>query len=228
LCAPVADSVERHREAAIAQVAAGGDFVRDALPVEQSTRDGSARPTALRSTAGALRRILAVALCGLALGTPAAPAEAEFDEQRVMAAFLFNFVKFVSWPEDAFSGPDASIEIAVLGDPSFRDLMAQSVRDKLVGGRPLQVTVVSAPFEAKSAHLLFMPAHQAPRADQVAGLRGTHVLTVADADGFARSGGMVAFVRENNKLRFEINESAAKQAGLSGSSRLLSVAGQVH
>jgi hypothetical protein len=54
------------------------------------------------------------------------------------------------------------------------------------------------------------------------------VLTVADADGFARSGGMVAFVRENNKLRFEINESAAKQAGLSVSSRLLSVARQVH
>jgi hypothetical protein len=119
LCAPVADSVERHREAAIAQVAAGGDFVRDALPVEQSTRDGSARPTALRSTAGALRRILAVALCGLALGTPAAPAEAEFDEQRVMAAFLFNFVKFVSWPEDAYSGPDASIEIKGASDTDY-------------------------------------------------------------------------------------------------------------
>lgn len=175
------------------------------------------------------RRVLAVASCALALGTAMAlPADAEIDEQRLMAAFLFNFVKFVSWPDEAFSGPDASIEIAVLGDASFRNLMQQSVGDKIVSGRPLEVTVVGSPYEARSAHLLFMPANQAPRVDQVASLRGTHVLTVADAEDFARGGGMVSFVRENNKLRFEINESAAKRAGLSVSSRLLSVARQVH
>lgn len=176
-----------------------------------------------------VRRVLAAGFCALALGASVGlPARAEVDEQRLMAAFLFNFVKFVSWPEEAFSGPDASIEIAVLGDVSFRNLMQQSVGDKIVGGRPIQVTVVGSPFEARSAHLLFMPANQAPRVDQVSSLRGTHVLTVADAEGFARGGGMVAFVRENNKLRFEINESAAKRAGLTVSSRLLSVARQVH
>ena len=175
------------------------------------------------------RGVLLAALCGLLLGPFAAlPGHAEFEEQQVMAAFLFNFVKLVTWPEEAFGGADAPIRVAVLGDDSFRALLVKSIQGKEAGGRTLEVVGVASIPEASSAQVLFLPASQGPRAAMVESLVASHVLTVADAESFARDGGMVAFVREGNKLRFEINESAAKKAGLSVSSRLLRVAKQVH
>jgi hypothetical protein len=157
----------------------------------------------------------------------AAPARAQIDEREVMAAFLFNFLKFVTWPEESFPSPDAPIQIAVLRDEAFRDIVDELAGDKVVGGRALRVTTVSSPAEARSAQLLFVPADQTPAPEFLAELRGSHVLTVADAENFAQEGGMVGFVREDNRLRFEINESAARRAGLAVSSRLLRLATKV-
>ena len=42
-----------------------------------------------------------------------------------------------------------------------------------------------------------------------------------------RDGGMIAFVIENRRVRFEINQTAAEKAGIKLSSRLLSVAKSV-
>jgi hypothetical protein len=49
-------------------------------------------------------------------------------------------------------------------------------------------------------------------------------LTVGDTDRFVETGGMINFVKEGKKIRFEINEAAAKRAGLRVSSKLLSLA----
>jgi hypothetical protein len=53
------------------------------------------------------------------------------------------------------------------------------------------------------------------------------VLTVSDRSGFLRDGGMIGFVIENRRVRFDINQAAAVRAGLSLSSKLLSVARSV-
>ncbi len=57
-----------------------------------------------------------------------------------------------------------------------------------------------------------------------ASVSGSNVFTVADRAGFARGGGIANFIRANKKIRFEINPSAAKKAGLKVSSRLLRLA----
>ena len=53
------------------------------------------------------------------------------------------------------------------------------------------------------------------------------VLTVGDGERFVRGGGMVAFIIENRRVRFDINPSAAAGAGLKISSKLLSLARHV-
>jgi hypothetical protein len=50
------------------------------------------------------------------------------------------------------------------------------------------------------------------------------VLTVSDMPKFSLRGGMIQFVQEGKKVRFEVNLSAVQQAGLSLSSELLKVA----
>jgi hypothetical protein len=58
-------------------------------------------------------------------------------------------------------------------------------------------------------------------------VRGAHVLTVGDAPDFLARGGVVEFVREGNRVRFDVNIGEAQRAGLVVSSRLLRVARHV-
>jgi len=50
------------------------------------------------------------------------------------------------------------------------------------------------------------------------------ILTVGETPGFAERGGVIRLVLEDNKVRFEVNVDAAHQAGLTISSRLLTLA----
>jgi hypothetical protein len=49
-------------------------------------------------------------------------------------------------------------------------------------------------------------------------------LTVSDIPQFSQRGGMIQFVLEGNRIRFEVNLTATRRAGLSLSSELLKVA----
>ncbi len=53
---------------------------------------------------------------------------------------------------------------------------------------------------------------------------GRGVLTVGEGGSFLRDGGIIAFVIENRRVRFDINQTAAEGAALKLSSKLLSVA----
>jgi hypothetical protein len=53
------------------------------------------------------------------------------------------------------------------------------------------------------------------------------VLTVSDIPDFTNSGGMIQFVLLENKVRFQVNLTAAETAGLTLSSQLLKVATSV-
>jgi hypothetical protein len=55
-------------------------------------------------------------------------------------------------------------------------------------------------------------------------LRDTSVLTVGETKGFVQEGGIINFVLQDDRVLFEVNHKAARQAGLSVSSRLLAVA----
>jgi uncharacterized protein DUF4154 len=59
-------------------------------------------------------------------------------------------------------------------------------------------------------------------------VRDLPVLTVSDTLNFARRGGGIEFVREKNRLRFDVNLQGAEQGGIRVSARLLRVARAVH
>lgn len=158
-------------------------------------------------------------LCAVA-GAAAASAE---DEYGVKAAFLFNFAKFVEWPADAFAAPDADLVICVLGNETVDAAVHGTVEGKKVNGRPIQVRRI-AEDQVKGCHLLFV-AESGDRATQlVGGARATNLLTVGETPGFTQAGGVINFTMHDSKVRFEINEEAARRAKLKISSKLLSLA----
>jgi hypothetical protein len=146
-------------------------------------------------------------------------------EYQLKAAFLFNFAKFVEWPPEAFADEKSPFIIGVLGDNPFGKELERTVEGKIVNGRYIQIREAGSLAEAKKCHILFVCNSENKRLQEVfEALRGASVLTVGDWTHFTESGGMISFVLENSKIRFQINDQAARAAGLKISSKLLNLA----
>jgi hypothetical protein len=146
-------------------------------------------------------------------------------EDQIKAAFLFNFARYVEWPEAAFAGPDDAVKICMVGAASFAGVVSQTVSGKTVENRSVEVDTLVGLSESSGCHILYVGSGFASNPTEVASnVAGASVFTVADHEGFATGGGIANFIRTDNKVRFEINPSAAKKVGLKVSSRLLRLA----
>ena len=146
-------------------------------------------------------------------------------EYQLKAAFLYNFAKFVEWPKEAFAGPTTPFTIGVLGQNPFGDELNRTVQNKDLNGHPIAIKYLRTVSEAGTCHILFICSSERRRmADILKVASAGNVLTVAETDRFLQAGGMIRFVMEENKVRFDINDEAAKSAGLRISSKLLGVA----
>ncbi len=146
-------------------------------------------------------------------------------EDQVMAAFLYNFARYVEWPKDAFDGSDSPVEICMLGSRDFSSVVAKIVSGKKVGHRPVVVTDQDDLAASTSCHILFVGPDATSKREKIFDVLGREsVFTVADSEGFASAGGVANFLRVDKRIRFEINANAAKTAGLKISSRLLRLA----
>ena len=176
-----------------------------------------------------LAMVLLVALAAPALGAGEEPTPAPTpSEYQLKAAFLYNFVKFVEWPAESFSSPDAPFIIGVLGINPFDDHLERAVQNKRINGHPFEIKEFKALAEARSCHMLFVCASERRRlADVIKSVDDASVLTVSELERFLPAGGMIQFVMEEKKVRFDINPGAARRANLRISSKLLSVARRI-
>jgi hypothetical protein len=149
-------------------------------------------------------------------------------EYLIKAGFIFNFAKFVEWPQTTFAQPDSPIVIGILGTDPFGAIIDQIVQDKKIGGRGFVVKRLkwgADPKDLKECKILFVGASERIHIDELVQIvRGLPILTVGETPGFAERGGVIRLVLEDNKVRFEVNVDAAHQAGLTISSRLLTLA----
>lgn len=174
-------------------------------------------------------RIFAAAALAASVAAVALPAKAQAPlERSVKAAFLYKFAGYATWPETSFPTPDSPVRIGVTGDETLANELRKMVRTRTSGGR--RVEVVSIPPEEipRGVHVAFR-AHGARDAlvDWIREARREPILIVTESPGALSRGSMINFVERDGRIRFEVGLGAAKQAGITLSSRLLSVASVV-
>lgn len=163
----------------------------------------------------------------LVLGVKLASSQSQQTEYQLKAAFIFHFAQLVEWPREA-AGASGNLVLCTLGDDPFHGELENTVSGKRVGSRMLQVRHPRLPQESHGCQLLFISKAESRRIPAVLSeIRRSPILTVGETDGFLEAGGIIRFCLEGNKLRFEINRSAADMAGLKISSRLLVLAKNV-
>lgn len=145
-------------------------------------------------------------------------------EYQVKAAFLYNFAKFIEWPDAAFDDTTSPFIIGVLGEDPFGITLEQAVSGKTIRGRKLVIRRFIR-GQLVNAHILFISSSEEKNLGQILeNMRGSNILTVGNMERFARGGGAINFVMKGNKVRFEINIAAAERVGLKINSRLLRLA----
>lgn len=145
-------------------------------------------------------------------------------EDKIKAAFVFNFIKFVSWPDKTFDSADAPIQLCVWGTNALEGAL-ESLRSKTAKNRKIQVLYTQKAGDALGCHLLFIARHNATTLrDIIDQTSEKNILTISDIKGFAQSGGIIGLFRSEDQMRFAINVDAARRSGLRITSQLLKLA----
>lgn len=162
-----------------------------------------------------------LAALGCAIGSPAQTA---LTESQAKASALFNFARYVEWPERAFSSREAPFVFCVAGRDDL-PAAATTLEGRVLNGRPTQLRRVLGVEELRGCHALYVGESEERRLlPMLRALAGTPVLTVGDLNGFIDTGAAVGIVFEEGRLRFDINRAALEQAQLRASSNLLRLA----
>jgi hypothetical protein len=175
--------------------------------------------------AGFLNATLALVIACLVILAPCLHAQKSGPtENEVKSAYLYNFGKFVEWPAKAAIVGEF-FTICALGDDNFGSTLEATIAGESISGKKVLVKRVAKPQDAASCRILFIGSSQQSRVKEIlAELDNTSVLTVSDMPEFTHRGGMIQFVVEANRVRFEVNLASAERSGLTLSSQLLKVA----
>ena len=173
-----------------------------------------------------LRRLLCVLLlCG---ATPALAATDADLENRLRAAFLLNFAKFVSWTPEQFATSTSPLDFCLQENDPVAPALVAMARGKLIESHTLRVRRLEAPLRWDGCHVAYVGALDSGQVAQVfAELSGKPVLTVHES-GQTLPGGVIRLFVQEHKLRFEVNTAAAERGALRLSSKLMGLALLVH
>jgi hypothetical protein len=148
-------------------------------------------------------------------------------ESQVKAAYLYNFGKFVKWQLDQSANSD-SMQICVLGKDPFGPVLDATVAGENIDGKKIVIRRLATMQESPQCRILFISSSEEHRLRAIiAATQRLGELTVSDIPHFAEQGGVIEFVTQGDKVRFEVNRAAAEQSHLALSSQLLKVAVKV-
>ena len=173
--------------------------------------------------------LLAVTLaCAFFSDTSLHAQQPKANEFQVKAAYLYNFGKFVAWPNETGTSDAESFEICVLGADPFGQALDTTLAGGSIGGKSVMAKRITKPQDVDSCRILFISSSEENHLkDVLMALDKTRVLTVSDIPRFSERGGMIGFTLEGNRVRFDVNLDSTQGAGLTLSSELLRVATNV-
>lgn len=162
----------------------------------------------------------AVLQCGL-LFSPVHAQSPAVAEQDLKAAYVFNFIQFIDWPDKELQG-GADLTLCVSSFSPLRRALLALEGKAVPGGRAVKVRLFEA-GELKACRVLVVDRGDAESvAKSLRGLPEAHgILSIADDGTVAAPDVVIVLSRQDGRVVFAVNADAAVRAGLSVSSKLM-------
>ena len=147
-------------------------------------------------------------------------------EYKIKAGYLYNFTKFISWPDDE----SETFNLCILGKDPFGSII-NPIEAKSVKNKPIRLIYYQAVKDIKACHIIYFgetatkPELSELSLNAILSISSfDNSLTVGETEYFTHSGGMIAFILRQGKVKFQINMQALRKSGLEVRAKLLEVA----
>jgi hypothetical protein len=164
-------------------------------------------------------------ILGFALAIAAGAATAD-QEHLVKAAFIANFIKFIEWPD--LGRDNVKFVVGIYGADDFDTAIDQALAGKSVSGHPIVIQQIHSESEMKACRLVVCNTESAERIAKLTKACASGTVLVGEGEDFAKDGGDIGLVVVASRVRFDINLDTARKAGVTISSKLLSLARTVY
>jgi hypothetical protein len=166
--------------------------------------------------------VIVMLACGTAGGLSEQAGREWVNEYQLKAAFVYKLISFVEWPAGAIGD---RLIVGFAGEGPMATALTAAVQGKRVGGIPIEVRQVHSQAEMRACHALIVEYRDSSRNREVLQhVRNMSVLTIGDGESFARMGGVIALVPQENTFQIGVNPRAAERGRLKISAKLLSLA----
>lgn len=141
---------------------------------------------------------------------------------EIHAAMLFNFIKYVQWPNEAEGG---DFVVGVIGDDNVYNTLNQWYNGKTKGSKKYVIKKLGSPAESSQCQVVYVGKAKNKDFDDIKSVIGDKsILTVTDGNGLGQKGSCINFKVIDGKLKFELNQSTLTSSNLKVSSQLSSMA----
>jgi len=148
-----------------------------------------------------------------------------YTEHELKAGYLYNFSKFVTWSDNAFTSKTSPFIIGIYGDDSFERVLEKVLKDRKILNRNWVAIRYDAPEDIERCHILFVSEMSRLELKELFKIiKEKSILTVGNnIEDFCELGGIINFTSKHSKYRFHINNNAAKRKKIIISSKLLAL-----
>lgn len=150
-------------------------------------------------------------------------------EYNVKAVNVYGFCRFVTWPQDAFDQEKSDLIVGIYGESPIESALKTIAQKKTVNNRRLQVVLCKSEADVAKCHVAFVSG-SVDSEEQFRVIRetiGRPVVLIGEYTGFGRAGGIANFYINEGRVRFELNNNAARARGLKLDAKLLSLGTEI-
>lgn len=141
------------------------------------------------------------------------------DENTVKALFIYNFTKHIEWPKGKING---KFMIGVMGNSPVFDKLNTILKDRRIKDLPVEIKKVTGNEQVETCDILFISRSENERFKDINEKADCYgVLIITEDKDMAKKGSCINIIRQDERMKFEINDSAVKREGLKISSQLL-------
>lgn len=146
------------------------------------------------------------------------------DLNKATAAYLYHFFNFTQWPIGAVKPDGAFLRLCLVGDDGENPYL-EAINGKVAGNKTLQILRMTPSASFEQCHAIYLIYRSSDIRDEVLSkTRDLPTLTLSASPGFAEAGGVVEFIRSEDRLKLKVNTTAMNSKGLQISAKLLNLA----
>ena len=149
--------------------------------------------------------------------------EAVSQRNKLKSAIIMNFIRYTRWPEGGLYSQSADINVCVYANHEMEESLLKS-KGKTINNKNIEIRILYRLRNLDECHVLYTENVDRTQATRVFSIVNTKsILTITDQNNGPDNSGIINFLDEGERLRFEIFIEKSTAANLKISSRLLNL-----